>query len=80
MSKRVRGELLKKADEYSIGEVLACRTYSKIRKLVFNDNYENKITALECTALALSKTLLVPLDAVRKNFIHSYCRTCHSFQ
>jgi ATP-dependent exoDNAse (exonuclease V) alpha subunit len=22
----------------------------------------------------------VPLDAIRKNFVHDHCRTCHSFQ
>ncbi len=80
LSKRVRGELLKKADEYSIREVLVCRTYFKIRKQVFNVNYEYKITALECNALTLNNTLLAAIDAVRKNFIHSHCRTCHSFQ
>ena len=43
-------------------------------------NYEYKITALECDAITLNNTLLVPIDTVRKNFIHNYCRTCHSFQ
>jgi hypothetical protein len=23
---------------------------------------------------------VVPIDTLRKNFIHAYCRTCHSFQ
>ncbi len=31
VSKRVRSELLKKADEYSVGEILVCRTYFKLR-------------------------------------------------
>ncbi len=51
MSKRINGEMFKKADEYSVGEVLVCRTYFKIGKLVFNINYEYKITALEGNAL-----------------------------
>ena len=57
-----------------------CRTYFKIKKQVFTVNYEHKITELECDADTLNNTLLVLLDAVRKNFIHAYCRTCHSFQ
>jgi hypothetical protein len=81
VSKRVRSELLKKADEYSIGEVLVCRTYFKIKKQVFNVNYEYKITALDSSStVQLNNTLLVPIDTLRKNFIHAYCRTCHSFQ
>jgi hypothetical protein len=80
VSKRVRSELLHKMGEYSIGEVLVCRIYFKIRKQVFNVNYEYKITALESDAITLNNTLLVPIDTVRKNFIHAYCRTCHSFQ
>jgi len=80
VSQRVRSELLRKMGEYCIGEVLVCRTYFKIRKQVFNVNYEYKITALECEAITLNNTLLVPIDTVRKNFIHAYCRTCHSFQ
>ena len=56
------------------------QTYFKIRKQVFNVNYEYKITALESDAITLNNTLLVPIDTVRKNFIHAYCRTCHSFQ
>ena len=43
-------------------------------------NYDYKITALECDAITLNNTSLMPLDAVCKNFIHAYCRTCHSFQ
>ena len=80
VSRQVRSELLKKLGKYSVGEVLVCRTYFKIKKQVFNVNYEYKITALECDAITLNTTLLVPIDAVRKNFIHAYCRTCHSFQ
>ena len=80
VSKRVRTELLKKSAEYCVGEVLLCRSYFKIKKSVFNVNYEYKITALENEALTLNDTILLPLDTVRKNFIHDYCRTCHSFQ
>ena len=44
-------------------------------------NYEYKITALGSTSVvSLNNTLLVPIDTLRKNFIHAYCRTCHSFQ
>jgi ATP-dependent exoDNAse (exonuclease V) alpha subunit len=30
--------------------------------------------------LELDGEIVQPLDAVRKHFIHNYCRTCHSFQ
>ena len=60
--------------------MLVCRSYFKMKKQVFNVNYEYKITALECEAITLNNTTLVPVDTVRKNFIHNYCRTCHSFQ
>ena len=80
VSKRVRSELLQKKEEYCVGEVLVCRTYFKIKKQVFNVNYEYKITALNSSTVTLNNTLLVPIDAVRKNFIPAYCRTCHSFQ
>ena len=51
-----------------------------MRKQVFNVSYECKIILLECNAVTLNNTLLVPIDTVRKNFIHNYCRKCHSFQ
>lgn len=80
VSKRVRAELLKKQEEYCVGEVLVCRSYFKIKKQVFNVNYEYKITEVAPTALTLNTNLHVPIDVVRKNFIPHYCRTCHSFQ
>jgi hypothetical protein len=49
-----------------------------MRKQVFNVTYEHKITAPECNATALKSTLLVPIDAVRENFIH--CMTRYSLQ
>ena len=60
--------------------MLVCRTYFKVKKQVFNVNYEYRITAPECDAITLNNALLVPTDAARKNFIHAYCRTCHIFQ
>ena len=24
--------------------------------------------------------IALPIDMVKKNFVHNYCRTCHSFQ
>ena len=71
VSKRVRSELLHKMGEYSIGEVLVCRTYFKIRKQVFDVNCEYKITVLESDAITLNTTLLGSADAVSKNFTHS---------
>ena len=59
---------------------LVCRSYFKIKKQVFNVNYEYKITEVAPTALTLNTNLHVPIDVVRKNFIPHYGRTCHSFQ
>ena len=80
VNKQVRSELLKKSGEYSVGEVVVCTTFFKLKKQMFNVTYEYKITPLECDAITPNNTLLVPIDAVRKKFIHAYCRTCHSFQ
>jgi hypothetical protein len=80
VSRRVRSELLKAEGEYAKGEVLVCRSYFKVKKQVFNVNYEYKITDVQPTFLTLNTSLAVPIDVVRKNFIHHYCRTCHSFQ
>ena len=30
--------------------------------------------------LTLNESIEVPLSLIKKNFVHSYCRTCHSFQ
>ena len=44
---RVRS-MLKKHDEYEVGESLICRKYTKLgkSKIVFNVNYEYTITAI----------------------------------
>ena len=55
--------------------MLVCRSYFKLKKQVFNVNYEYKITALECDAITLNNTLLVPIDTVHKKFIDAYCKT-----
>ena len=28
----------------------------------------------------LSNAMALPVSLIRKNFVHNYCRTCHSFQ
>ena len=80
VSQEVRSELLRSEGEYAKGEILVCRSYFKVKKQVFNVNYEYKITDVQPTFLTLSNSFQVPIDVARKNFIHHYCRTCHSFQ
>ena len=28
----------------------------------------------------LSNTMTLPINLIKNNFVHNYCRTCHSFQ
>ena len=30
--------------------------------------------------ITLSNTMTIPINLIKKNFVHNYCRTCHSFQ
>ena len=49
VSEAVRSNLLKKSEPYEEGETLVCRTWFKVKKQVFNVNYECTITAIEGT-------------------------------
>ncbi len=80
VAQQVRSEILRKSSPYEVGEVLVCRKYLKVKKQVFNVNYEYAITSVDENSLLLNDELRVPIDAVRKNFTHNYCRTCHSYQ
>jgi hypothetical protein len=66
--------------------VLVCRKYLKFSaSLKCSCNYEYVIKAVKSGSIVLqeltaSSTIELKLDVVRKHFIHSYCRTCHSFQ
>jgi hypothetical protein len=63
-----------------VGEILICRSYFKMKRLVFNVNYEYTITAIDADTITLNESVEVPLSLIKKNFIHNYTRTCHSFQ
>ena len=79
-AQQVRSELLCKTSPCEVGEALVCRKYLKVKKQVFNVNYEYTISSVDSDSLLLNNALRVPLDTVQKNFTHNYCRTCHSFQ
>ena len=80
ISKAVREQILRKFEPYELGEILICRTYFKIKKIVFQVNYEYTITGISQDNITLNRNLVVPVHLVKKNFVHNYCRTCHSFQ
>jgi hypothetical protein len=85
VAKDVR-KMLKKVDDYEVGEVLVCRKYMKISaSLKCSCNYEYVIKAVKSGSIVLqelnaSSTIELKLDVVHKHFIHSYCRTTHSYQ
>ena len=80
VSKVVRERILKKVDPYEVGEILICRTYFKMKKFVFQVNYEYTITEITQDNITLNQKLIVPIHLIKKNFVHNFCRTCHSFQ
>jgi hypothetical protein len=65
---------------------LVCRKYLKISSgLKCSVNFEFTIEEVKENSLTIkelgsTKTLDLKLDLIKKHFIHSYCRTCHSFQ
>lgn len=79
VSKAVRKRMAKESD-YEVGEVLVCRTYFKTKKVTFQVNYEYKVTQVGRTAITLDDQHFLPISLAKRNFIHAYCRTCHSFQ
>ena len=84
VAKNVRS-MLNKTFEYEVGEVLVCRKYlkGKFGKCSVNFEYVVKFTKDESIVLKdLHGTHSFELDrdVIKKHFIHSYCRTCHSFQ
>ena len=80
VSEEVRSILLKKSQPYEPGETLVCRSWFKVKKQVFNVNYEYEIAAVEGEMITLSNNMSLPVSLIKKNFVHNYCRTCHSFQ
>ena len=78
-----------KTADYEVGENLICRTYLKIKNksqsMKFNVNYEYVINQVNDTELiitdqSINESYTVPIKSIKANFIHGYCRTCHSLQ
>ncbi len=73
-------------DDYEVGEVLVCRTYLKISAgTKCSCNYELTVKAVKAGSIVAQElhaktTIELKLDVVQKHFIHSYCRTTHSYQ
>ena len=84
VAKAVRKNL-KKATDYEVGEKLVCRKYLKLKNQKFNVNFEFTIDRIIGNTFTLidestDQAFILTKDLVQTNFIHSYCRTCHSFQ
>jgi len=84
VAKEVR-KMLKKTANYEVGETLVCRKYLKLKGSKFNVNFEYVIKSISCTSIYVQElggtgVRELKLEQVQKHFIHSYCRTCHSFQ
>ncbi len=80
VSEEARQRIQQKREPYEVGEVLLCRSWFKVKRVVFHVNYEYTIAEVAGEMITLSNGAELPLTVVRKNFIHNYCRTCHSFQ
>jgi hypothetical protein len=78
-------EMLGKTTDYEVGEVLVCRKYLKLKGGKCSVNFEYTVKAVKGDSLCIedlsgNRALELKLDIIKKHFIHSYCRTCHSFQ
>ena len=57
----------------------------KSQSMKFNVNYEYVINQVNDTELiitdqSINESYTVPIKSIKANFIHGYCRTCHSLQ
>ncbi len=78
-------KMLKKTAEYEVGEVLVCRKYLKTAGVKCSVNFEYRVKAVKSDTISIkdesgNHTFELKKDLIKKHFIHSYCRTCHSFQ
>jgi hypothetical protein len=86
MVSNVVRELQERTTEYDKGEFVICRKYLKTKSQTFNVNCKYEIMEVGNTTLSIrdqtvpDKIHVLPLETIRNNFIHGYCRTCHSFQ
>ena len=77
--------MLKKKGDYEVGEVLVCRKYLKGKLGKCSVNFEYSVKKVNDGSVVLKEirgntSFEQNLDVVKRHFIHSYCRTCHSFQ
>jgi hypothetical protein len=84
VAKNVR-TMLNKTYEYEVGEVLVCRKYLKGKFGKCSANFEYVVKSTKDESIVLkdlhgSHSFELSRDLIKKHFIHSYCRTCHSFQ
>ena len=86
VSKTVR-KLQNRKAEYEVGETLVCKKFWKMKNIKFNVNYEYEITfvlekdlVITDKSMGIDTNFTVPIKMIKSNFIHGYCRTCHSFQ
>ena len=84
VSKIVR-ENAGKTEDYEVGEKLVCRKFVKEGSYKFRVNFEFAIVASDENTVtlkdeSLNETVTIKKSTVQKNFVYSYCRTCHSFQ
>jgi hypothetical protein len=73
-------QLLNKKLEYEVDEVLICRKWFKMGTTTFNVNYEYTVIATDESTATLDNGIKLNVVLLRSNFIHNYCRTCHSMQ
>ena len=84
VAKSVRS-MLEKTYEYEVGEVLVCRKYLKGKSGKCSVDFEYVVKATKDESIVLkdlhgTHAFELNRDVIKKHFIHSYCRTCHSFQ
>jgi len=84
VAKEVREKLGKKGP-YEVGEKLVCRKFVKEGKHKFKVNFEftiSKVTPHDLTLKdeSTDEEMEIGRNTADRYFIHSYCRTCHSFQ
>ena len=77
--------MLKKRSDYEVGEVLVCRKYLKLKGIKCSVNFEYIIKTIKGSYITIEdlsskKSIDLKRELIQKHFIHSYCRTCHSFQ
>jgi hypothetical protein len=78
-------KMLKKSSDFEVDEVLVCRKYLKIKGGKCSVNFEYSVKAIKGDTITIvdlngEKTFDINRELLKKHFIHSYCRTCHSFQ